>query len=309
MRRQLIVVLTPLLALAAVPAAAEAVRSVFAAADPFAIDIGGAMWIYPTGPGDRLQAWSSTDLVSWQRRGDLLRLKDIAWVRDDHALRHYLWAPDLLPADGKYFLYYSVGPQDPTPSRLGVAVCDTPAGPCADSGKPLLVGGQGFEAIDPMVFTDPKSGLRYLYAGGSNGRRLRVFELGADMVSIAREVAVEQPQHFTEGVWMHERGGTYYLSYSDGQWNGPSYSVHYSTAPTPTGPWQYRGVILQSDRKFKGPGHHAFVADPRDGTPLIVYHRWEGKHGDGPYVDDRRIAIQHITYAADGSILPISMGE
>jgi hypothetical protein len=73
--------------------------------------------------------------------------------------------------------------------------------------------------------------------------------------------------------------------------------------PSPTGPWKCRGALLISDRTFKGPGHHAFVQDPGSGEWLIVYHRWEGKAGDGPYTDDRRIAIQPITYDALGHIV------
>jgi len=288
-------------------AGAADVRSVFAGADPDAIYADGQMWIYPTGHGDALEGWSSSDRVHWQDRGALLRLKDIAWAGEDHARRHYLWAPTMVAQGGRYYLYYSIGPQDPTPSRLGVATCTGPAGPCTDSGKPLFTGGAGFEAIDPMVFVDAKSGQRLLYAGGSAGAKLRVFALAPDMTTIERELPVDQPPGFTEGVFMHERGGIYYLSYSHGHWNRSDYSVHYAMAPSPTGPWKYRGAILSSQGKYKGPGHHAFVRDPATGEWLIVYHRWENKAGDGPYADDRRIAIQPITYDALGQIVPVDM--
>lgn len=284
------------------------VKSVFAGADPFAIFADGKMWIYPTGD-DRLPAWSSPDRVNWARAGDLIRMKDIKWAGDDGAPRHFLWAPDMFAANGKYYLYYSVGPQNPTPSRLGVAVCDGPAGPCTDSGKPLLTGGNGFEAIDPMVFADPKSGKTYLYAGGSAGAKLRVFELARDLVTIDHEVTVDQPPLFTEGVFMHERNGIYYLSYSHGHWDDASYAVYYAMATSPTGPWKYRGILLQSDKKFKGPGHHAFVQDPADGQWYIVYHRWEGEGGNGPYHGDRRVAIQPISYDQYGQIEPVRMSE
>src|SRR3546814_1093950 len=82
-------------------------------------------------------------------------------VDDGGAPSHGLWAPDMLAANGRYYFYYSIGPQHPTPSRLGVATCEAPAGPCIDSGQPLLTGGGGFEAIDPMVFADAKSGKTY----------------------------------------------------------------------------------------------------------------------------------------------------
>lgn len=296
-----------LVSLAAGGAIAEEVKSVFIGADPGAIVADGQLWVDPTGKGDRLDAWSSTDTVNWQKRGELIAQKEIGWIKSDHVPTHYLWAPQMVAAGGHYYLYYSVGPQDPTPSRLGVATCEKPEGPCTDSGKPLLTGGNGFEAIDPFVFVDAKSGKSYLYAGGSNGAKLRVFELKPDMVTIDHEDQVDQPPAFTEGVFMHQRNGIYYLSYSSGKWNGASYSVHYAMAPTPLGPWKYRGVILQSDKRFKGPGHHSFIQDPRDGSWLIIYARWEGKHGDGPYTDDRHVAVQHISYDQYGQIEPISM--
>ena len=289
-----------------VAANASEVASVFAGADPFALADHGKLYIYPTGRGKTLDVWAK-DGDRWHDDGTLLSLKSIDWIRDDRAARHYLWAPDMIAANGRYYLYYSVGPQDPTPSRLGVAACVTAEGPCADSGKPLLVGGNGFEAIDPMVFVDPKSGVRYLYAGGSNGHTLRVFTLAADMVTIEREVAVDQPPSFTEGVFMHERNGIYYLSYSHGHWDQSDYSIHYAMASTPLGPWKYRGIILASQGKFKGPGHHSFARDPQTGDWLIVYHRWEGQHGDGPYQGSRRTVIQPITYTATGEIALVRM--
>ena len=303
---RLIAAITALL-LAGLAQAAE-VPSILPGADPFALADGGKLYIYPTGRGPTLDVWTQ-GTSGWHDDGTLLALKAVPWVRDDHAAKHYLWAPDMLALNGRYYLYYSVGPQDPTPSRLGVAMCDGPEGPCTDSGRPLLTGGQGFEAIDPMVFVDPKSGARYLYAGGSNGAKLRVFTLARDMVTIEREIPVDQPPAFTEGVFMHERGGIYYLSYSHGHWDRSDYAVHYAMSASPTGPWKYRGVLLASEGKFKGPGHHSFVRDPATGDWLIVYHRWENKHGDGPYEGDRRTVIQKIEYLPTGEIAPVHMVE
>ena len=268
----------------------------------------GELWIFPTGGRNSLEAWSDGGAGRWMRRGTLIREADIGWIDDDGASVHHLWAPDMVEANGRFYLYYSVGPQDPTPSRIGVAIGDGPTGSFRDSGKPLLTGGDGFEAIDPMVFRDPRSNRHYLYAGGSAGARLGVFLLAPDMVSIEREIAVAQPENFTEAPFMHERGGTYYLSYSKGRWNTAAYSVHYATAPSPVGPWRYRGPILASDPRYKGPGHHSFVTDPRTGAPLIVYHRWEDVRGNGPYRrGKRRIATEPITYAKDGAIQPVRM--
>jgi beta-xylosidase len=292
------------------PSMAENVPSVVDGGDPTLIRANGRWWMYRTGGGaGALEALVSDDLKTWRTAATLLTKADIPWIGADGARRHSLWAPDMVQANGRWYFYYSVGPQNPTPSRIGVAVCKGPAGPCTDSGRPLLTGGDGFEAIDPMVFRDPASGKTYMYAGGSAGAKLRVFELSPTMTRIAREIKVAQPPHFTEGAFMHRRGRTYYLSYSRGRYNASSYQVHYATAPSPIGPWTYRGAILKSDATYKGPGHHSFVRDPATGDWLIAYHRWEGQLGDGPYKGSRRIAIQRITYRPDGTIAPISMAD
>lgn len=286
----------------------------FQGADPHAAYIDGELWVFPTGgPGgswsaDRFGAFSSRDRKTWRSRGELIRRDQIRWIDDDGARAHFLWAPGVARRNGKWYLYYSVGPQNPTPSRIGVAVADRPGGPYRDSGRPLVTGGQGFEAIDPMVFVDPGTTKAYLYAGGSAGATLRVWELGADMTSLAREIRVDQPPQFTEGAFMHEHGGTYYLSYSHGRFNMPDYSVHYATARSPLGPWRYRGAILTSDARHQGPGHHSFVR-AADGTWRIVYHRWDQRAGTGPLKGERQVAIERIRYLPDGRIAPVRMTD
>jgi beta-xylosidase len=287
----------------------------FQGADPHAMFIGDELWVFPTGgpvgawDADRFHAFSTTDLQNWRDRGELIRRDQIKWVRDDGAPQRFLWAPGVATKNGKYYLYYSLGPNTPKPSHIGVAVADRPEGPYKDSGKSLLTGRPGFEAIDPMVFTDPRTKKSYFYAGGSAGSTLRVFEMKPDMISFKREVKVAQPPSFTEGAFMHERNGVYYLSYSYGKFNGSSYSVHYATAPSPTGPWNYRGRILQSDATHQGPGHHSFVRNPRDGNWYIVYHRWDRAPGKEPFDGERVIAVERINYAADGTIEPIRMTD
>lgn len=289
---------------------------VLTGADPDAITVGKEYWIYPTNSldtglhrsADRFYAYSSKDLTKWEYRGQLIQINEISWIKADSAKRHQLWAPDVLENKGKFYLYYSVGPQTPTPSRLGVAVSDYPSHGFKDVGRPLLTGGNGFEAIDPMVFIDPKSGNAYLYTGGSAGAKLRVFQLKPNLTEIDHEIMIDQPPMFTEGVFMHVRNGIYYLSYSHGRWNDATYSVHYATSKSPVGPWQYHGPILVSDSTHKGPGHHSFVVNPSTKQWYIVYHRWE-KTDNGPFRGSRKTAIEPIAYAADGTIVPIKMTD
>lgn len=297
------------LAASIVPAAPN---PVFPGADPHALVMGDEYWIYPTearSGAPLFAAYSSKNLCDWKRRGVVLRLADVRWVNDDQAPRHAAWAPGVAARDGKIYFYFSVGPQNPTPSRIGVAVGNRPEGPFEDSGRVLITGDAAFEAIDPMAFLDRKSGAAFLYAGGSAGSKLRVWELAPEMVRLKRECPVEQPPHFTEGAFMHERQGVYYLSYSHGKWNDASYSVHYATGPSPLGPWEYRGAILESDERRKGPGHHAILRNPSTDEWFIVYHRWETSQSSGPYRGARQIAIEPLRYRRDGALERVRMTD
>ena len=284
-------------------------------ADPHITVAAGRYWLSTTTPGSlgrgrwqRLYAYQSDDLRTWTRTAPIFSFDGVDWIDDDGVDNHGLWAPALAEANGRFYLYYSVGPQNPTPSRLGVAVSDSPTGPFVDSGRPLLTGGDGFEAIDPMVFVDPRSGTAHLYVGGSAGATLRVFELAADMVSLRREIPIQQPPNFTEGPFVHERNGVYYLSYSHGRWYDSSYSAHYATAPSPVGPWTYRGPILTSSGRFKGPGHHSIVQNPATGAWFIAYHHWESTR-DRDFEGERQVAVQALTHRADGTIEPLRISS
>ena len=290
---------------------------VFAGADPHVEVLAGAYWIYTTAEGtthdgreSRMYAWRSPDLRCWTRVGPVFTSASAPWI-DDGGEWHGVWAPGFAQANGRYYLYYSVGPEtDERPSRLGVAVASRPEGPFQDSGRVLLTGGGGFEAIDPMVFTDPRTGIRYLYAGGSAGATMRVFELNPDMVSFKREIPVtQQLSNFTEGPFVHERNGVYYLSYSHGSWNRDTYSAHYATGPSPTGPWTYRGALLRSQEKYKGPGHHSIVRKPGTDEWFVVYHRWDAE-GPGPYPgEERQIAVQRLVHTPDGRLQEVIPDE
>ncbi len=272
-------------------------------ADPHVDVFDNQYWIYRTSTvaegTDHLYVYVADALSNnandWVRRGPILSLADISWIDDDGAPVHYLWAPAILEDNGTYYLYFSVGPQNPTPSRIGVATADNPAGPFVDSGAPLLTGGNGFEAIDPMVFVESALGTRYFYAGGSAGSTLRVFELDANFVEIDQELIVYQPQNFTEAPFMHVQDGVYYLTYSSGRWNDDSYSVHYSIGASPTGPWTYCGTLAETDNIRKGPGHNSFVQDRADPSIwYLAHHQWDNSFTVVPYSGDRHIVFETV---------------
>jgi len=68
-------------------------------------------------------------------------------------------APDMVAANGHYFLFFSGNNWNSANYAIGVAVCNGPLGPCVDaSPKPLLASGPGADGPGgPSVFAD-KSG-------------------------------------------------------------------------------------------------------------------------------------------------------
>jgi beta-xylosidase len=289
---------------------ADAGNPLFPGADPDIIMADKNYWIYPTNDGnntDRIVVHSSPDLQHWTTREPVLNVSDIGWTRGDGQSRHDLWAPGIVHENNKYYLYYSMGVPDWKQCKIGVAVSDTPDGHFKDIGRPLIWSYNGFHAIDPMVFKDPKTGDHLLYCGGAGANKLHVWKLNPDMTSLDKELVVDTPKNFTEGAFMNYHDGKYYLSYSHGLFFNPDYSVHYATSDSPTGPWNYKGQILGSNEEHLGPGHHAILENPDTGKSYIVYHRWNGAAPTGKLPPSRSVAIDKLEYDKDGNIIPVKM--
>lgn len=284
----------------------------FPGADPDVCIGDKSYWMYPTGAGDKtdsIYVHSSKDLQQWDTRGPVFKTSNAPWIQGDGQSRHDLWAPGIVHENNKYYLYYTMGVPDGKQCKIGVAVSDTPDGQFKDIGHPLISGGNGFQAIDAMVFTDPKSGDHLLYCGGAGGTKMHVYKLNPDMVTVDKELPVSTPKNFSEGAFMSYRDGKYYMSYSHGVFWSPEYSVHYSISDSPTGPWTYKGPILQTNDEHMGPGHHAFLQNPNTGQWYIAYHRWNNTHPGDRLPDSRMIAIDKVEFDKDGNIIPIKMTD
>jgi hypothetical protein len=271
-------------------------------ADPYITCFSGKYWIYPTTEDTRsFRAFSSTNLIDWADEGETFNLtRQSSW-----ATTGYGWAPCVVYFNGSYYFYYAVGGaagwQD---SKIGVAIGPSPAGPFVDVGVPLVSSqttSPRIEAIDPMVFID-SDGKAYLYYGGSAGANLGIQQLNTNtMTSFSAPLNVITPPGFTEAAFMSKRNGIYYISYSNGNWQNNTYNVRYATAPSPLGPWTYKGQILAPDSLHKGPGSHAFLQVPDTEIWYICYHYWDSVYST------RHVALDSINYNPDGTIKPIAM--
>jgi len=234
-----------------------------------------------------IQVARSPDLVAWSHRGDALPVKP-GWA----SRTQDFWAPHVALHDGRYYMYYSAKPDSALTDEtrglcLAVATATRPEGPFTDMGRPLQCG-PGFVNIDPFSYADPRTGRRLLYWGSGFGP-IKVQELGEDRISFAAGsrpadlIAVDptdDPANYrrlVEGAWLLWREPYYYMFFSGDNCCGPN--IHYAAliarSRSATGPFEImperRGVVLERNARWIGPGHNSVVRDSA-GTDWIVYH-------------------------------------
>lgn len=244
--------------------------------------------------------YSSADMANWQDHGVVANLATFSWANDR------AWAAQVIPRNGKFYFYAPVQ-QRSGAMAIGVAVSDKIEGPYKDAlGKPLVANNE----IDPTVYIDD-NGQAYLYWGNPG---LWYVKLNQDMISYSggvqqvqltvagfgarRSGANSRATSYEEGPWIYKRNNLWYLVYAA---NCCSEDIRYSTGPSITGPWTYRGVVMNTAGKSFT--NHPAIID-YNGTSYFFYHNGALPGGSG-YT--RSVAIEKFTYNSDGTIPVISM--
>ena len=305
-------------------------------ADPSAHVFDGRLYIYPshdldhdnpeTDEGDQFDmedyhVFSMEDMQSLPTdHGEVLHVKDVPWAAKQ------MWAPDAAFKDGTYYLYFPAKDREDI-FRIGVATSPSPAGPFRAGPDPI----DGSFSIDPCIFIDD-DGQAYLYFGGLWGGQLekwqtgqfdpsgmeptdhepalgpRIARLSPDMLSFAGPVdeitildpdgdpilAGDHERRFFEASWMHKYNGLYYFSYS----TGDSHYVAYATGASPTGPFTFRGYILNPVLGWTT--HHSIVEF--QGRWYLFYHDSTLSRG---VTHKRNMKFAELIYNEDGSIQTI----
>lgn len=237
---------------------------------------------------------------SWRHVPHLLRPERVfAWATPGRAYA----AQIVRGVDQRFYLYAPVIESAST-SRdkfaIGVAVAPSPDGPWQDAhpSGPILSQrvpvANSIQNIDPTVLVD---GGRVFVYWGTFGK-LKGLELAADMVTpIGTPTDITTLTGFFEAPWLFKRGDTYYLAYAANN-AGPTSScteavyyacIAYGSAPSPLGPWTYRGVILPPVSSTTS--HPGIVA--YRGAWWIVYHTADAP-GGGHF--RRSVAIDQLTW-------------
>ena len=279
-------------------------------ADPEAHVFAGAYWIYPTysAPYDEqtfLDAFSSQDLVTWQKHERIVDVSRIPWVK------RALWAPSVVAKDGWYYLFFGANDiqNDQQVGGIGVARSRSPAGPFEDHlGKPLIDRfHNGAQPIDQFVFRDHDGSYYIVYGGWRHCNIARLNDDFTGLVPFADGSTFKEitPSGYVEGAYMLLKDGKYYFMWSEGGWTGPNYAVAYAVGTTPFGPFERVGRILQQNPSVAtGAGHHSILQSPRSGAWYIVYHRRPLGEKDR---NARVVCIDELRFNADGTIVPVEI--
>lgn len=260
-----------------------------------------------------LKCWSAPvdDLTNWVCHGDIFHTRadydhpsDTDWTKENNEL----YAPDVVEKDGKYYLFAYIV------NAIGcVAVSDKPEGPFKLIGKykytiPDEICCNGW-FIDPGVLVDD-DGKVYIYCGFQRSFMAQVnpecMNEILDGTCIEHIIPIETDKEmgfdsddklFFEACSPRKVGDTYYLIYSPKR----GCRLAYATSDKPTGPFRYRGYIVDNGIEFPGGNDHGSIMNIK-GQWYIFYHRMTNNT-----IMSRRACVEKISFNPDGTITPVEM--
>lgn len=233
--------------------------------------------------------YTTTDMVNYTDHGVVASLKNFKWAPQDNGA----WAPQCIRRNNKFYLYCPL----PNGVGIGVLVADSPYGPFKDPiGKPLIKNSS--QDIDPTILIDD-DGQAYLYWGNPN---LYYVKLNQDMISYSGDIIKEptKPANYQEGPWVWKRGGHYYLCYAS---TCCPEGIGYAMSNSPTGPWEYKGMIMEGDQRSSG--NHPGIIDYKGHSYVFGFNYAILKQTMSKAYERRSICLESITYNPDGTIVKL----
>ena len=253
----------------------------------------------------KLKAWSASvhDLNHWTCHGHIFQTRpDTDHESSVPHTDHELYAPDVVEKDGKYYLYtYIAG------APGCVSVSDKPEGPfkflSTYEYAPEDAGDNGIYN-DPGVLVDD-DGRVYVYYGfeGSNMNELDPDSMYKVIPGSLKKQVIDDRQcipavrRFYEASSPRKIGDIYYLIYSPRKGS----RLAYATSDSPTGPFKYRGYIIDNGVDYPGGNNHGSLCKIGDQW-YIFYHRMTNNS-----VFSRRACVEKVNILPDGTIPPVEM--
>jgi arabinoxylan arabinofuranohydrolase len=244
--------------------------------------------------------YTSTDMVNWTDHGFIAGVKDPnktwKWADGNSA-----WAPQVILRNNKFYMYAPF----PKGGRMviGVAVADKPTGPFVDTiGKPLVDDptSNGLD-IDPTVFIG-SDGQAYLYFG--HQPYFYYVKLNEDMISYSGDIVrFNKVGTFEEGPWLWAVDDRWYLGWAS---TCCPEGIGYAMSDKPTGPWTYKGSIMDGDSRSSG--NHPGIVQYKGNWYVFgfnyttSYPQTTTQPLPSGHTEQRSVCVEKLSYAADGTI-------
>jgi len=173
-------------------------------------------------------------------------------------------------------------------------VSESPYGPFKDIiGKPLVK--NSVHDIDPTVLIDD-DGQAYMYWGNP---KVYYVKLNEDMISYSGEIIQEPttPKNYQEGPWVWKHNGHYYMAYAS---TCCPEGIGYAMSNSPTGPWEYKGMIVDASEKTRG--NHPGIIEYK-GKWYCFGHSYDLlKLTTSKFYERRSVDLDEMVYNLDGTI-------
>lgn len=251
----------------------------------------------------KLKVWSApiSNLNNWECHGDSFHTADDRdHTSDTNWTNRELYAPDVIEKDGKYYLYAYI-----LNSKGCVGVSDKPEGPFQ------LLSAYKYDekdAGDNGIFNDAgvlvdDDGRVYIYYGFEHSWMNEInpenmYEIIPGSL-IENVIPEEEPYRFFEASSPRKIGDTYYLIFSPKPPCGQR--LAYATSDSPTGPFTYRGYIVDNGDQYPAGNNHGSICCI-NGQWYIFYHRMTNNS-----IMSRRACVERIEILPDGTIPTVEM--
>jgi len=244
------------------------------------------------------------------------------------ATNGFTWAPDVAFIEHRYVMYFDAmaktflydAPWLPgfqgRAQCIGTAVSKTPGGPFVPELRPLVCQFAHHGDIDPRTFSGVATGLWLDWKSDDNAvlssttptviyaRRLSANGLtlvGPLSVLLTADESWQDHDHIIESPDMVVEQGLYWLFYSGGWFNEPTYGIGVARCAGPSGPCADVSTKpwLGSNSQGLGPGEESVFVDHHAQTWMVYSPRYYGFFG----MTDRPVALLRVAFGPLGPYL------
>jgi len=122
------------------------------------------------------------------------------------------------------------------------------------------------------------------------------------MISYSGEIVKvdSRPANYQEGPWFYKRNGRYYMAYAS---HCCPEGIGYAMSSKPTGPWEYKGMIMEPDGRSSG--NHPGIIDYKGSSYVFGFNYTLNFALTNVHRERRSVTVAKLSYDPDGTITTV----